>query len=321
MVVTHISKKNLDFYEKKICEYIIDSNKISERMENIGGLKEIKEDIFYNILLPLQYPHIFFESPKLMPNRGILLYGPPGTGKTLLAKAIAAEARVPFISLSLSSIEDKYYGESPKLIQGVFSLARKIQPCIVFFDEIDGLLRKRSEMDQSSTYGLKTELLSQIDGMASNKTDSIFVMGTTNSISSLDAALKRRLPKVYEIALPTTSERIDILKLKLIDESDIDDHLLEWVGKMTIGFSGSDLHELISQVCTVRFRQQCSKKNFKDMLPEMKSIADLPPFHSLTKSHFLKAFETSQKFREMIKILSNSENDESDEESPPEPLY
>ena len=173
--------KSLNTYERQIQDYIIKPESITDTLANVGGLNDIKEDIKSNLLLPLQYPHIFFSSALLMPTRGILLYGPPGTGKTLLARAIAHEANVPFISLSLSSLENKYYGESSKLIQGAFSLARKIQPCIVFFDEIDGLLRKRTDIDQSATYGFKTELLTQIDGMSSKKNDSIFVIGTTNN--------------------------------------------------------------------------------------------------------------------------------------------
>lgn len=311
--------KNLNIYERQIQEYIIKPESITDTLSNVGGLNEIKEDIRSNILLPLQYPHIFFSSALLMPTRGILLYGPPGTGKTLLARAIAHEANVPFISLALSSLENKYYGESSKLIQGAFSLARKIQPCIVFFDEIDGLLRKRTDIDQSATYGFKTELLAQIDGMSSKKNDSIFVIGTTNNISSLDAAIKRRLPKIYQVALPTYVERVDILKLKVSEEVDFDDLLIEWLAKITPGFSGSDLSDLIHQSCSIRLKEHCKNSSFKEQLKKAKDISELPVLCPLKKDHIQKALAGSEKFKKIVEHVIK-ENTICNEEEPPPPM-
>lgn len=303
------SKKGLNSYEKQILDTVINPSNINEKLETVGGLSDIKEDIKTNILLPLKHPHIFFASSILRPSRGIILHGPPGTGKTMLAKAIAAEANVPFLSLTLSTLENKYFGESGKLIRATFSLARKLQPCIVFFDEIDGLMRQRSELDQSAVYGFKTELLSQIDGMSTQASDSIFIIGTTNNLQYLDAAIKRRLPKLYEVKLPNQIERLDILKLKV--KEDINHDILKWVANETDTFSGSDLEELVRRASSFRLQEQCADDDFQCQLEHAKCILDINTLKSLSKEHFLKAMEV------MVGYTIDEGSSETDEEAPP----
>lgn len=307
---THSSKaiRGLNTYERQIFENIINPEDISDRLSTVGGLDDIKHDIRSNILMPLQHPNIFFskESSILHPCRGIILHGPPGTGKTMLARSIAAEANVPFVSLSLSVLENKYYGESNKLIHGAFSLARRLQPCIVFFDEIDGLMRQRSDLDQSAVYGFKTELLSQIDGMGTKEDDAIFVIGTTNNVSSLDPAIKRRLPKLYEVKLPSTKERQEILQLKLKDEL-VEDTLLDWIAVKSDGMSGSYLSELVRRASSFRLQEQCENTTFKRQLETATCVKDLYPLMTLTQTHFTCAFDA----------MGYTIEDEPDEEAPP----
>tara|TARA_B100000945_G_scaffold110231_1_gene87313 strand:+ start:294 stop:1379 length:1086 start_codon:yes stop_codon:yes gene_type:complete len=302
--------RNLNSYEKQIYETVIDPNTITDRLNIVGGLNEIKEDIKSNILLPLKHPKIFFskESSILRPSRGIILHGPPGTGKTMIARAISAEANVPFLSLSLSSLENKYYGESSKLIQAIFSLARKIQPCIVFFDEIDGLMKQRNELDQSSVYGFKTELLAQIDGMGSRIDDSIFIIGTTNNLDYLDNAIKRRMPKLYEVQLPNRDERNIILRLKT-NEDTIHDTIIQWAADNSEKYSGSDLSELVRRASAFRLQDQCQDEKFTSQLQFATCLEDIYPLMSLKKRHFEKAFEA----------MGTKIEKEDEEEAPPPP--
>lgn len=313
------TKRNMNSYERQIYENIINPKDIFENLDTIGGLEGIKQDIKSTILLPLKYPHIFFTSNVLKPSRGIILYGPPGTGKTMLAKAIASEANVPFISLSLSVLENKYFGESNKLIQGTFSLARKIMPCILFFDEIDGLMRQRNDLDQSAVYGFKTELLSQMDGMSSRSNDSIIVIGTTNNINVLDPALKRRLPKFYEVKLPDKAERLKILKLKTKEEVDISQHMLSVVAEKSEGLSGSDLTELIRQASSFRLQQICHHDDFQEKLKCARTVEDID-LDSLELSHFNYALIAMGQIKTEDANIQDLEDIEEDEALPPEEI-
>ena len=302
---------NLNQYEKQIKECVLDPLAIEDRLSFIGGLEDIKEDIQSNILMPLKHPAIFFsdKSSILRPSRGIILYGPPGTGKTMLAKAIAAEAEVPFLSLGLSVLENKYFGESNKLIQATFSLARKMQPCIVFFDELDGLMKQRNDFDQSAVYGFKTELLTQIDGMNTKANEAIFIMGTTNNVNALDPAIKRRMPKLYEIKKPEENHRREIIRLKTIDDN-IKEVLVDWVAKTSEGYSGSDLGELVRRASAFRLHEQCQDEKFKNDIKTATCIEDLSLL-ALNQSHFEKAFLA------MGTKIKVEEISEVDEEAPP----
>lgn len=264
-------------HEQEIASQMIEAKDIRERLDSIGGLATLKEEIRSQVLLPLQYPHVFFgNNASLHPNRGILLCGPPGVGKTMIAKAIAAEANVPFIALTLSCLENKYFGESSKLLQAAFSLARRIQPCILFFDEIDGMIRTRSSTDQSCVYGFKTELLNHMDGLKSKQNDAIILIGCTNVLSSLDPAVKRRMSKVYHIELPTHHERLEILKL-LTAQDPPPANTLERVASATHMFSGSDLATLYREAAALRLTDQTRSPDFITSLKLAASPQDMEP--------------------------------------------
>lgn len=260
---------HLTAYESQIHANIVDPTTISDRMDDIGGLSTVKEEIRSQVLLPLQYPHIFFSKTirSLRPARGILLYGPPGTGKTMLARAIAAEAKVPFLSLTLASLENKYFGESSKLLGAVFTLARKLQPCVVFLDEIDGILRTRSELDQGCAYGLKTEFLTHMDGVSTSESDAVIFIGCTNCADKLDPAIQRRLARKYKIDLPTPSEVTDIFMLNLkgttLLRSDVD-AIVARMPKNKV--SGSDVSEIVRSARASRMVEKCKASSFKALI-------------------------------------------------------
>ena len=142
------------------------------------------------------------------PAKGLLLFGPPGNGKTLLARALAAEASSNLINISSSSLTSKWLGEGEKLVKALFSVARHIQPTIIFIDEIDALLLKRRSGEHEGTRRIKTEFLVQMQGVG-NDNDGILVLGATNIPWVLDAAIRRRFEKRIYIDLPEANARYE----------------------------------------------------------------------------------------------------------------
>ena len=129
------------------------------RFSDIAGLEDIIASLQESVIYPLLYPQIFQTSTLLSAPKGVLLYGPPGCGKTMLAKALAKESGATFINIAASVLTNKWFGESNKLVAGLFRLARKCQPCIVFIDEIDSFLRERDRGDHEATGMMKAEFM------------------------------------------------------------------------------------------------------------------------------------------------------------------
>ena len=135
------------------------------RWGDIEGLEEVKKVLMENIVLPQLNPALF--SGVRAPDSGILLYGPPGNGKTLLAKAVASECKCCFFNISASSLVSKWMGESERLMKTLFAIARIKSPSVIFIDEIDSMLTKRSSSgEHEAARRLKTEFLVQVDGAA-----------------------------------------------------------------------------------------------------------------------------------------------------------
>jgi ATP-dependent 26S proteasome regulatory subunit len=130
---------------------------------DIGGLDGIIEELRESVIYPLTMPQLYSQAgPLLSAPSGVLLYGPPGCGKTMLAKAVAHESGASFINLHISTLTEKWYGDSNKLVRAVFSLARKMQPAIIFVDEIDAVLRTRASSDHEASGMVKAEYALQV---------------------------------------------------------------------------------------------------------------------------------------------------------------
>ncbi|RXM96818.1 ATPase family AAA domain-containing protein 1-A [Acipenser ruthenus] len=136
----------------------------------------------------------------------VLLYGPPGCGKTLIGKATAKASGCRFINLQPSILTDKWYGESQKLTAAVFSLAVKIQPCIIFIDEIDSFLRNRSSLDHEATAMMKAQFMSLWDGLDTETDCQVMVMGASNRPQDVDPAILRRMPTTFQINFPVSQK-------------------------------------------------------------------------------------------------------------------
>jgi peroxin-6 len=158
------------------------------KWEDVGGLLEAKREILDTIQLPLQHPELFTKG-GMSQRSGILLYGPPGTGKTLLAKAVATECSLNFISVKGPELINMYIGESEKNVREVFQRARDARPCVIFFDELDSLAPNRGRTGDSGGVmdRIVSQLLAELSGM-SQKTD-VFVIGATNRPDLIDPAL------------------------------------------------------------------------------------------------------------------------------------
>ncbi|XP_060553909.1 nuclear valosin-containing protein-like isoform X2 [Ruditapes philippinarum] len=180
--------------------------------DDIGALHEVREELTLAILAPVRHPE-HFKSLGLTRAQGILLAGPPGCGKTLLAKAVANESGINFISVKGPELLNMYVGESERAVRTVFQRARNSSPCVIFFDELDALCPRRSgHSEGNSSARVVNQLLTEMDGLEERK--QVFIMAATNRPDIIDPAVLRpgRLDKTLYVGLPTASDRLDILK-------------------------------------------------------------------------------------------------------------
>lgn len=235
------------------CDLAIDSVKlsmqsgthlISERpsvtWDDIGGLDELRET-FTDILMELQTGEIDCKFA------GIALHGPPGCGKTMVAQAMANQAGLNFISIKPAELVDKFLGETEKNIRRVFSEAQEHEPCMIYFDEFDGLCGTRGNKDTNSLTSAIHTLLTEMDGFA--KRGKSIILASTNRLEDIDPAMKRpgRLSKHIYVGPPNVSERLEILKVLTKNQLIANDVKLDEWAKSTRGFTGSHLAWLVSQ--------------------------------------------------------------------------
>lgn len=259
-------------YEDLIMADMVFPDQIDVSWTQVGGLETLKEQIYETVVLPLQNPGLFSalrQDPKqaslaTVP-RGILFYGPPGTGKTMLAKVIAKDCGATFINVRQSTLQNKWFGESQKLVRALFSLARKCAPTIIFLDEIDLFFRERTGSDHEATSSMKSEFMSLWDGLTTNDKAGITVLGATNRPFDIDLAILRRLPRTFLFELPTKEERMDIVKVQLSNQKQSDAFNLDQVASQTVGYSGSDLKELCKYACMVPVRRLIRELRQKDL--------------------------------------------------------
>ncbi|TVY81814.1 Peroxisome biosynthesis protein [Lachnellula suecica] len=214
--------------------------------DSIGGLYETRKILLETLQYPTTYAPIFAQCPLRL-RSGLLLYGYPGCGKTLLASAVAGECGLNFISVKGPEILNKYIGASEKSVRDLFERAEAARPCVLFFDEFDSIAPKRGHDSTGVTDRVVNQLLTQMDG--AEGLSGVYVLAATSRPDLIDPALLRpgRLDKSLICDLPTTEDRIDILRAlgkKLTLSPDVVASLPD-IADRTEGYSGADLQALI----------------------------------------------------------------------------
>ncbi|MCI8760223.1 MAG: ATP-dependent zinc metalloprotease FtsH [Clostridia bacterium] len=221
------------------------------KFDDVAGLDEEKEELV-EIVEFLKKPEKFTQMGAKIP-KGVLLYGKPGTGKTLIAKAIAGEADVPFISMSGSEFIEMFAGLGASRVRKLFEKARKLSPCIVFIDEIDAIGARRTSNSGAETENNQTlnQLLVEMDGFSSEET--IIILAATNRPEMLDKALLRpgRFDRQITIPTPDLKGRLEILKIHGKDKKISEDVNLESIAEDTAGFTGAELANILNEAAII----------------------------------------------------------------------
>ncbi|MBE3110399.1 MAG: ATP-binding protein, partial [Acidobacteria bacterium] len=263
-----------DEHEKKLLGGLIDKDQIRTTFADVHAPEETTAALKLLTSLSLKRPEAFTYG-VLARDRipGCLLYGPPGTGKTLLAKAVAKESGASVLEVSAATINEMWVGQGEKNVQALFSLAKKLEPLVIFIDEADALLAGRGSNERRAHREIINQFLREWDGMSDTNA---FIMVATNRPFDLDEAVLRRLPRRILVDLPQQSDRLAILKIMLRDEKISESVDLEELARRTPLYSGSDLKNMCvaAAMATVREETEAALKSSAETpsYPERRTI-------------------------------------------------
>ena len=252
--------------------YDSETTKSKTKFDDVAGLEEEKSEMI-EIVDFLKNPERFNKMGAKIP-RGVLLCGQPGTGKTLIAKAIAGEANVPFISMSGSEFIEMFAGLGASRVRKLFEKAKKIAPCIIFIDEIDAIGSRRNTSGGAESENNQTlnQLLVEMDGFDTEET--IIVLAATNRPEMLDKALLRpgRFDRRITIGLPDMRGREAILKIHAKDKQFANDVNLKSIAEDTAGFTGADLANILNEaaiIATINEHEAITNKDIEDAVKKV----------------------------------------------------
>jgi len=257
-----------------------------ETWEDVGGLEEAKQLLRETIEWPLKYPNIY-KHMDAKPPRGILLYGLPGTGKTLIAKALAHESEVNFISVKGPEFLSKWVGESEKAVRETFRKARSAAPCIIFLDEIDAIapLRGSSAGTSQVTERVISQLLTEMDGLEA--LNNVIIIAATNRPDIIDPALLRagRFGRHIEVPLPDLNTREKIFEIHMKDKPVGKNITYRDLAKKMEGKTGADIGALCQEATLLAIREGIMMKNFADTDKNINELKiEMRHFEEATKS-------------------------------------
>jgi len=260
------SKNPSSSEENSEYDKVLESSIVSETpdltLDDVAGLEDVKRSLREAIVLPLKRPDLFTGSRQ--PWRGILLHGPPGCGKTMIAKATAGDIKATFFNISAAVLVSKWLGESEKLVKRLYELAKEKQPSIIFIDEVDSLTQSRSENENDAMRRVKTQLLSSMEGISSNKDDRVVTIGATNVPWEIDSAFRRRFQRRIYVPLPDEKARKIIFEINSrgieLDKS-ID---FKKLSQITNDYTGSDIANICREAIMAPIRELDSTNMIDD---------------------------------------------------------
>jgi len=274
----HFIDEGVDGFAGNQDNLVVDVEYSDLRLSDVAGMEKVKRRLNLAFLSPLKNPEMMKLYGKSL-RGGLLLYGAPGCGKTFIAKAVAGELGAKFISVGLSDVLDMWIGSSEKNIHSIFENARRNSPCVLFFDELDALGRKRS-LTRNSSHGAINQLLAELDGM-NQQNEGVFVLAATNHPWDVDTALRRpgRLDRTVLVLPPDEPARSGVLEYHLrgrpIDSSvDVRD-----IAKRTNEYSGADLAHLVESAAELAMEESLESGNIRSIsLDDFKrAIKDVRP--------------------------------------------
>ncbi|MEM7627023.1 MAG: AAA family ATPase [Planctomycetota bacterium] len=266
---------------------------------DVGGMDELKEEIRLKIIAPLENAELYAAYGKAI-GGGILMYGPPGCGKTHLARATAGQIDAGFISVGIHDVLDMYLGNSESKLHALFQYARNHTPCVLFFDEVDALGAKRSDMRGSAGRQVINQFLAELDGVKDSN-DGLLILAATNAPWALDSAFRRpgRFDRVLFVPPPDTPSAASILRV-LLQGKPQDAVDIDAVAKKARGFSGADLKALVDLAVEAKLKDALktgvpSPLTTKDLARAAKQVKpSTKEWFASAKNHALYANEGGQ---------------------------
>lgn len=243
--------------------------------DEVGGLEQVKEVMEESVTWPITHADLYAEG-HVKPPRGIMLAGPPGTGKTLIARALAHESAANFLSIKGPALFSKWVGETEKGIRELFRKARQVAPSIVFIDEIDSIAASRGASQGDSGVGDRVmgQLLTELDGVQDLK--GVTVLGATNRLDIIDAALLRpgRFDFIIELPRPDAAARMAILKIHARNRPLAPDVNLDEIADHLDSFVGAEIESVVNKACLAAIREHVDSGSDKPLLVERKHFIE-----------------------------------------------